>query len=81
MLFRALFVFLVVIMINMAYTIPMADDDSGEELFPAPRVTCDVLSFSFGGFNAGSSACALNCIGKGKKGGSCNSKKVCVCRN
>uniref|UniRef100_A0A023EEK6 Putative knottins n=1 Tax=Aedes albopictus TaxID=7160 RepID=A0A023EEK6_AEDAL len=41
------------------------------------RATCDLLS----GFGVGDSACAAHCIARGNRGGYCNSKKVCVCRN
>ncbi|XP_062558491.1 defensin-A-like [Armigeres subalbatus] len=41
------------------------------------RATCDLLS----GFGVNDSACAVHCILRGNRGGYCNSKKVCVCRN
>ncbi|XP_055630944.1 defensin-C-like [Toxorhynchites rutilus septentrionalis] len=41
------------------------------------RATCDLLS----GFGVGDSACAAHCIARRNRGGYCNSKKVCVCRN
>nr|AAB35031.1 defensin isoform C [Aedes aegypti=mosquitoes, Liverpool, Peptide, 40 aa] [Aedes aegypti]AAB35392.1 defensin A=4.5 kda antibiotic peptide [Aedes aegypti=yellow fever mosquitoes, Peptide, 40 aa] [Aedes aegypti]prf//2121486A defensin A [Aedes aegypti] len=39
--------------------------------------TCDLLS----GFGVGDSACAAHCIARRNRGGYCNAKKVCVCRN
>ncbi|XP_039429790.1 defensin-C-like [Culex pipiens pallens] len=41
------------------------------------RATCDLLS----GFGVNDSACATHCILRGNRGGYCNAKKVCVCRN
>ncbi|KAL9702472.1 hypothetical protein quinque_005990 [Culex quinquefasciatus] len=41
------------------------------------RATCDLLS----GFGVNDSACAAHCILRGNRGGYCNGKKVCVCRN
>uniref|UniRef100_A0A1Q3FT74 Putative defensin n=1 Tax=Culex tarsalis TaxID=7177 RepID=A0A1Q3FT74_CULTA len=41
------------------------------------RATCDLLS----GFGVNDSACAAHCIARGNRGGYCNAKKVCVCRN
>nr|QBQ82428.1 defensin A [Culex pipiens pallens] len=41
------------------------------------RATCDLLS----GLGVNDSACAAHCIARGNRGGYCNSKKVCVCRN
>lgn len=40
------------------------------------RATCDFLS----GFGVNHSACASHCYLRGKTGGRCNSKGVCVCR-
>ncbi|XP_055306390.1 U-Asilidin(12)-Dg3b-like [Sitodiplosis mosellana] len=40
---------------------------------PQQYITCDII-----GSNA---LCAVHCIGRGFKGGYCNDKKVCVCRN
>uniref|UniRef100_A0A182IZF8 Invertebrate defensins family profile domain-containing protein n=1 Tax=Anopheles atroparvus TaxID=41427 RepID=A0A182IZF8_ANOAO len=41
------------------------------------RATCDLTS----GTSAGSSICAAHCLVKGFRGGYCNDKLVCVCRN
>uniref|UniRef100_A0A1Q3G5B9 Putative defensin-c n=1 Tax=Culex tarsalis TaxID=7177 RepID=A0A1Q3G5B9_CULTA len=41
------------------------------------RATCDLLS----GFGVNDSACAAHCVLRGNRGGYCNAKKVCVCRN
>nr|AAO72492.1 defensin [Drosophila melanogaster]AAO72494.1 defensin [Drosophila melanogaster]AAO72495.1 defensin [Drosophila melanogaster]AAO72496.1 defensin [Drosophila melanogaster]AAO72497.1 defensin [Drosophila melanogaster] len=41
------------------------------------RATCDLLSK----WNWNHTACAGHCIAKGFKGGYCNDKAVCVCRN
>ncbi|KAI8126922.1 hypothetical protein FF38_13966 [Lucilia cuprina] len=41
------------------------------------RATCDLLS----GTGANHSACAAHCLLRGNRGGYCNSKAVCVCRN
>lgn len=41
------------------------------------RATCDLLS----GLGVNDSACAAHCIARGNRGGYCNAKKVCVCRN
>ncbi|XP_066147263.1 tenecin-1 [Euwallacea fornicatus] len=45
------------------------------------RATCDLLGFSIGGFSLNHSACAAHCLVLRKKGGYCNNRKVCVCRN
>ncbi|XP_062558490.1 defensin-A-like [Armigeres subalbatus] len=47
------------------------------ENYRLKRATCDLLS----GFGVNDSACAAHCIARGNRGGYCNSKKVCVCRN
>ncbi|TMW45881.1 hypothetical protein DOY81_009036 [Sarcophaga bullata] len=41
------------------------------------RATCDLLSAA----GVSHSACAAHCILLGKRGGYCNSRAVCVCRN
>nr|ABM66377.1 defensin precursor [Musca domestica] len=41
------------------------------------RATCDLLS----GTGVGHSACAAHCLLRGNRGGYCNGKGVCVCRN
>ncbi|XP_017960405.1 defensin-A-like [Drosophila navojoa] len=41
------------------------------------RATCDLLSF----LNVSHAACTAHCLLKRFKGGYCNSKAVCVCRN
>ncbi|XP_019622557.1 PREDICTED: defensin, isoforms B and C-like isoform X3 [Branchiostoma belcheri] len=46
-----------------------------------PRVSCDLLSFSFGGAAFGDSACAAHCLILGYGGGYCNGQKVCTCRS
>uniref|UniRef100_A0A182QPX1 INVERT_DEFENSINS domain-containing protein n=1 Tax=Anopheles farauti TaxID=69004 RepID=A0A182QPX1_9DIPT len=47
------------------------------ENYRAKRATCDLAS----GFGVGSSLCAAHCIARRYRGGYCNSKQVCVCRN
>nr|UEM41752.1 defensin [Anopheles darlingi]UEM41755.1 defensin [Anopheles darlingi] len=47
------------------------------ENYRAKRATCDLAS----GFGVGSSLCAAHCIARSYRGGYCNSKAVCVCRN
>uniref|UniRef100_A0A182WFP8 INVERT_DEFENSINS domain-containing protein n=1 Tax=Anopheles minimus TaxID=112268 RepID=A0A182WFP8_9DIPT len=47
------------------------------ENYRAKRATCDLAS----GFGVGSSLCAAHCIARRYRGGYCNSKAVCVCRN
>lgn len=41
------------------------------------RATCDLLS----GTGVNHSACAAHCLLRGNRGGYCNDKAVCVCRN
>nr|P10891.2 RecName: Full=Phormicin; AltName: Full=Insect defensin A/B; Flags: Precursor [Protophormia terraenovae]CAA39152.1 defensin A [Protophormia terraenovae] len=41
------------------------------------RATCDLLS----GTGINHSACAAHCLLRGNRGGYCNGKGVCVCRN
>ncbi|XP_061400765.1 phormicin-like [Musca vetustissima] len=41
------------------------------------RATCDLLS----GLGVNHSACAAHCLLRGNRGGYCNGKGVCVCRN
>ncbi|XP_046661566.1 defensin-like [Homalodisca vitripennis] len=52
-----------------------------EEGVRLPRVTCDLLGFSIGGFSPGHSYCAAHCLAlrRGFRGGRC-SKGVCHCR-
>ncbi|KAK9886711.1 hypothetical protein WA026_017630 [Henosepilachna vigintioctopunctata] len=42
-------------------------------------ISCDVLSFSLGGFQLNNSLCALNCIRLGTSGGYCENG-ACLCR-
>lgn len=44
------------------------------------RFTCDVLSVEARGVALNHSACAAHCLVRGKSGGYCNDKRVCVCR-
>ncbi|XP_058830013.1 defensin-C-like [Topomyia yanbarensis] len=66
-----------------AYTNTLFDElpeesyQAAEENYRLKRATCDLLS----GFGVGDSACAAHCIARRNRGGYCNSKKVCVCRN
>ncbi|XP_073847349.1 uncharacterized protein [Musca autumnalis] len=39
-------------------------------------ISCDLLSY----WNVGDTACAAHCLWLGRRGGYCNSQKVCVCR-
>uniref|UniRef100_A0A1L8E2S8 Putative defensin 2 n=1 Tax=Nyssomyia neivai TaxID=330878 RepID=A0A1L8E2S8_9DIPT len=41
------------------------------------RATCDLLST----FGVGHAACAAHCLGHGYRGGYCDSKAICRCRN
>ncbi|XP_050326411.1 sapecin-like [Bactrocera neohumeralis] len=41
------------------------------------RATCDLLS----GFGIKHSACAAHCLLRGNRGGYCNGRGVCECRN
>lgn len=57
-------------------------DDTFSKLEPqvenirVKRLTCDLLS----AFNVKDSACAARCIAQGKKGGHCNDRAECNCR-
>ncbi|XP_046662172.1 defensin-like [Homalodisca vitripennis] len=57
------------------------EQDSDDEGVNLPRVTCDLLSFSFKGFSVNHSACAAHCLLRRKKfrGGRCING-VCSCR-
>ncbi|XP_055534736.1 defensin-C-like [Wyeomyia smithii] len=57
--------------------LPEESYKAAEENYRLKRATCDLLS----GFGVNDSACAAHCIARGNRGGYCNSKKVCVCRN
>ncbi|XP_058830011.1 defensin-C-like [Topomyia yanbarensis] len=57
--------------------LPEESYQAAAENYRLKRATCDLLS----GFGVGDSACAAHCIARGNRGGYCNSKKVCVCRN
>ncbi|XP_053689959.1 defensin-A-like [Sabethes cyaneus] len=48
-----------------------------DEHYRAKRATCDLLS----GFGVADSACAAHCILRRNRGGYCNKRRVCVCRN
>ncbi|XP_066270825.1 defensin, isoforms B and C-like isoform X4 [Branchiostoma lanceolatum] len=50
------------------------------KMAPQPRITCDLLSFSFAGASFGDSACAAHCLILGYRGGYCNGQNVCTCR-
>ncbi|KAI5638589.1 arthropod defensin domain-containing protein [Phthorimaea operculella] len=75
---KALIFAFVVIMAVAALSAPMEEPESHQELealVRLPRATCDLLS----GFGVGDSACALHCIGHGRRGGYCE-KGTCHCR-
>ncbi|XP_065093676.1 defensin-C-like [Ochlerotatus camptorhynchus] len=57
--------------------LPEESYQAAVENYRLKRATCDLLS----GFGVGDSACAAHCIARRNRGGYCNSKKVCVCRN
>ncbi|EAT44832.1 AAEL003832-PA [Aedes aegypti] len=57
--------------------LPEESYQAAVENFRLKRATCDLLS----GFGVGDSACAAHCIARRNRGGYCNAKKVCVCRN
>ncbi|CAH1375101.1 hypothetical protein MTP99_016526 [Tenebrio molitor] len=44
------------------------------------RVTCDILSVEAKGVKLNDAACAAHCLFRGRSGGYCNGKRVCVCR-
>ncbi|XP_043273313.1 defensin-like [Venturia canescens] len=44
------------------------------------RFTCDAFSFSSAWVTPNHTACALKCIGKGRKGGYCENNR-CICRD
>ncbi|XP_052890866.1 defensin [Anopheles moucheti] len=57
--------------------LPEETHHAAVENLRAKRATCDLAS----GFGVGSSLCAAHCIARRYRGGYCNSKAVCVCRN
>ncbi|XP_053661445.1 defensin [Anopheles marshallii] len=57
--------------------LPEETHHAAVENYRAKRATCDLAS----GFGVGSSLCAAHCIARRYRGGYCNSKAVCVCRN
>lgn len=67
--------FILLCVIVLASAAP-SSDESGRE----GRVTCDILGFF------GDSACKAHCdliawtLSRPKRGGYCNSKRICVCR-
>lgn len=79
MLFRVFNAILLVVMIAMAYSAPMINNQEAT-LIPQLRITCDLLSFQIAGFSSGDSFCAAHCLYLGYKGGYCSSQKVCTCR-
>ncbi|XP_053963541.1 sapecin-like [Anastrepha ludens] len=52
-------------------------DEPVAELSRQKRATCDLLS----GTGVNHSACAAHCVLRGNRGGYCNDRAVCVCRN
>nr|AGI17576.1 defensin [Pyrrhocoris apterus] len=87
MKFVVLFIFTVVVAMASAHPyIPVDEDADVPDAIPeeyhslrVKRATCDVLSFSSKWFTPNHSACAIHCIAKGYKGGSCK-KAICHCR-
>ncbi|XP_053963329.1 defensin Lucifensin-like [Anastrepha ludens] len=55
----------------------LKEDPLVEELTRPKRATCDLLS----GFGVKHGACAAHCLLRGNRGGYCNGRGVCVCRN
>ncbi|XP_060518316.1 tenecin-1 [Cylas formicarius] len=55
-------------------------DDTNQEHVRVKRVTCDVLSVEAKGIKLNDAACGLHCLYKGRSGGYCNGKRICVCR-
>ena len=80
-----LFIYLCIVTLNMVQSYPTGQEEmeiyqtdiEGVDHVRAKRATCDLAS----GFGVNHSLCASHCILLGKKGGYCNSKAVCVCRN
>ncbi|XP_076274306.1 defensin, isoforms B and C-like [Rhynchophorus ferrugineus] len=83
-MFKFVVVGLLIALAVSSHCAPM-DEDFQDDLAEGPvrvkRATCDLLSFEVKGFKLNDSACAAHCLTLGKKGGHCNSSKVCVCRN
>ncbi|KAL7016797.1 hypothetical protein ACKWTF_010139 [Chironomus riparius] len=63
-------VFLAFFALAFANPIVIEGDEANDR---AARVTCDIFGSD--------AACAIHCILKGFRGGWCDSRKVCNCRN
>ncbi|XP_044762060.1 defensin, isoforms B and C-like [Coccinella septempunctata] len=75
-----LFVFLLALAaIEADQIVELRDQDV--QHYRVRRFTCDVLSAQFMGFKINHAACGLHCLGLLKRGGYCNSRAICVCRN
>ncbi|XP_011182229.1 sapecin-like [Zeugodacus cucurbitae] len=57
--------------------LPGLEEQQLSESIRQKRATCDLLS----GFGVKHSACAAHCLLRGKRGGYCNGRGVCECRN
>lgn len=57
--------------------LPGLEEQPLSELIRQKRATCDLLS----GFGIKHSACAAHCLLRGNRGGHCNGRGVCECRN
>ncbi|XP_054736941.1 phormicin-like [Anastrepha obliqua] len=62
---------------NQVELVLLKEDPLVEEVTRPKRATCDLLS----GFGVNHSACAAHCLLRGNRGGYCNGRGVCVCRN
>lgn len=57
--------------------LPDFEEQPLSELIRQKRATCDLLS----GFGIKHSACAAHCLLRGNRGGYCNGRGICECRN
>ncbi|CAG9771239.1 unnamed protein product [Ceutorhynchus assimilis] len=79
----AVFLFVILaVLVFSSQSAPIEEEELQEQEghVIAKRATCDLLSFEIAGFKLNDAGCAANCLRLGRKGGSCNSNKVCVCR-
>ncbi|XP_018577155.1 defensin, isoforms B and C [Anoplophora glabripennis] len=83
MKFVIAFTFVLSFVMVVVYSAPADFEDLVEQEhahFRVKRFTCDVLSVEAKGVKLNHAACGVHCLFRGRTGGYCNGKRVCICR-
>ncbi|XP_967194.2 holotricin-1 [Tribolium castaneum] len=83
MKFIVIFVIALCVFTITAYPLDQVEEQDEHQVthIRVRRVTCDLLSAEAKGVKVNHAACAAHCLLKRKRGGYCNKRRICVCRN